>query len=291
MLTELPQHIVNGLIIGGIYALMGVGLTLIFGIMNVVNFAHGELYMLGAYAIFLFNIMSGINFFLALPLAILALMILGAVSERLVLRPLRAQVIFIPMLATIGLSVFFQNLALLIWGGTPKPIPDPFSPSPIVLGPIYVTPIRLFIMVVTFALILGVHLFLQKTRMGKAMRATFQDRETAALLGVNIDVIYGLTFAIGAGLAAAAGALLGPLFLVFPTMGELAAMKAFAVVIMAGLGNFPGAIAAGLILGVAESLGAGYISSGYKDAIGFIAIILVLTFRPAGLFGRVSRVG
>jgi branched-chain amino acid transport system permease protein len=282
----LLQHIVNGLIIGGGYALMGIGLTLIFGIMRVVNFAHGEFYMLGAFFLLTFFSFVGVNFFVAGLLSILGVSLVGVVTERAILRPLRAQPIEIPMLAMVALSVILQNAAILIWDPSPKTIRHPFSPIPITFGPIYMVSIRIFAGLTAVALIVGAHLFIQKTRLGKAMRATFQDNEMARLVGVDVDRIYMFTFAFGAALAGASGVLLGAIFWVYPAMGDLAALKSFAVVIMGGLGNFIGAIAGGLLLGVAENLGAGYVSSGYKDAIGFLMIILLLLLRPQGLFGR-----
>ncbi len=286
MTAELIQHLVNGLIIGGGYALMGIGLTLIFGIMRVVNFAHGEFYMLGAFLLFTFFSLFGVNFFAAGLLAVVGVSLVGAVVERLILRPLRNQPIEIPMLAMVALSVILQNAAILIWDPSPKTVRHPFSPIPMALGPIYVVSIRIFAGLTAVALIVGSHLFIQKTRLGKAMRATFQDNEMARLVGVDIDRIYTLTFSFGAALAGASGVLLGAIFWVYPAMGDLAAMKSFAVVIMGGLGNFLGAIAGGVLLGVAENLGAGYVSSGYKDAIGFLMIILLLLLRPQGLFGK-----
>ncbi len=288
MFAEFIQHVVNGLILGGGYALMGIGLTLIFGIMRVVNFAHGEFYMLGAFFLFTLFTLGGINFFVAGLLAVVGVGLVGAVVERLVLRRLRDQPIEIPMLATVALSVIIQNLAILLWDPSPKSIRPPFSPAPLTLGPVHMVAIRIFAGVMAVALIVGSHLFIQKTRLGRAMRATFQDAEMARLTGVDVDRIYMATFAFGAALAGASGALLGAIFWVYPAMGDLAALKSFAVVIMGGLGDFLGAIAGGLLLGVAESLGAGYISSGYKDAIGFIMIILLLLWRPQGLFGKKS---
>jgi branched-chain amino acid transport system permease protein len=268
---------------------MGIGLTLIFGIMRVVNFAHGEFYMLGAFLLFSLFGSLGINFFVASAAAIVAVGLSGAVVERVILRPLRDQPIEIPMLAMVALSVILQNAAILVWDPSPKTIRHPFSPVPIVLGPIYVVAIRIFAGAAAVALIVASHLFIQKTRLGKAMRATFQDGEMARLVGVDVDRVYMATFSFGAALAGAAGVLLGSVFWVYPAMGEYAALKSFAVVIMGGLGDFLGAIVGGLLLGVAESLGAAYISSGYKDAIGFVMIIVLLLFRPAGLFGRRDR--
>jgi branched-chain amino acid transport system permease protein len=286
MLAELVQHVVNGLIVGGGYALMGIGLTLIFGIMRVVNFAHGAFYMLGAFLLFTLFSLVGVNFFVASLLAIVGVGLAGAIVERVILRPLRDQPIEIPMLATVALSVILQNAAILVWDPSPKTIRHPFSPVPMVMGPIHVVSIRLFAGLAAVALIIGAHLFIRRTRFGKAMRATFQDGEMARLVGVNVDTVYAFTFAFGAALAGASGVLLGSVFWVAPAMGDLAALKSFAVVIMGGLGNFLGAIVGGLVLGVAENLGAAYVSSGYKDAIGFVVIIVLLLLRPQGLLGR-----
>ncbi len=289
MLAELIQHVVNGLIIGGGYALMGIGLTLIFGIMRVVNFAHGEFYMLGSFLLFTLFGRLGVDFFVAALVAVLAVGAFGALVERVILRPLRDQPIEIPMLAMVALSVILQNAAILIWDPSPKTIRHPFSPLPIVLGPVHVVAIRIFAGLTAVALIVGSHLFIQRSRLGKAMRATFQDSEMARLTGVNVERVYAATFSFGAALAGASGVLLGSVFWVYPAMGDQAAMKSFAVVIMGGLGHFLGAITGGLVLGVAESLGAAYVSSGYKDAIGFVVIILLLLFRPQGIFGRQER--
>jgi branched-chain amino acid transport system permease protein len=286
MIAELVQHIVNGLIVGGGYALMGIGLTLIFGIMRVVNFAHGEFFMMGAFFLFTLFSLWGLNFFMASVLSVLGVGLVGAVVERLILRRLRQTPIEIPMLATVALSVIIQNAAILIWDPSPKTIKHVFSPLPMTLGPIHMVSIRVFAGLVAVALIVGSHLLIQKTRIGRAMRATFQDTDMARLAGVDVDKVYMFTFGFGAALAGASGALLGAVFWVYPAMGDLAALKSFAVVIMGGLGNFLGAIVGGLLLGVSESLGAGYISSGYKDAIGFVLIILLLLWRPQGLFGK-----
>ena len=285
-MDQLLQHLLNGLLLGATYSLLGIGLTLVFGLMNVVNFAHGEFYTFGAYAAFAALALASVHFFVAIPLAILAGAFAGAVCERVLLRPLRAQSIDTVMLVMIGLWIAMQNAELLGWGGVAKSVPTPFPTQPVVLGAVSVAPLRIFVFVVSGLLILGAHLLLSRTKLGRAMRATFQDRETAALMGVSIERIHTVTFAFGAGLAAAAGALLGPVFLLYPSMGDLASLKAFSVVILGGLGNFGGAALGGLVLGIAEELGAGYISSGYKDAIGFVLIILLLLWRPQGLFGR-----
>jgi branched-chain amino acid transport system permease protein len=289
-LEVLPQLLANGTIIGGTYALLGIGLTLIFGLMGVVNFAHGEFYTLGAYAAFFVLSRLAPNFILALVGAMLAGAIVGSLVDRL-LAPLRHESIDTTMLLMIGVWIVMQNLELLTWGGVSKTLVNPFSTQPVVAGPISIGQLRLFVFGVAVLLIVGSHLLIHRTKLGRAMRATFQDQQAAALMGVGIERIYTFTFAFGATLAAAAGALLGAVFLVYPSMGDLALTKAFSVVILGGLGNFAGAAAGGLILGLAEELGAGYIASGYRDAIGFLLIILVLLFKPSGLFARAERVG
>jgi branched-chain amino acid transport system permease protein len=277
--------------LGSTYALLGVGLTLIFGIMRVVNFTHGELYTFGAYMVFLFVMVLELNFFLALVLAALLGVVLGAVIELTLLRPLRGANIDTTMLIMIGAWIMLQNTEQFVWSGIAKSINTPFPDEPLTIGPVSVSWVRVFVFGVAVLLIVGVHLLIHRTRLGKAMRATFQDHDTAALMGVNINHIYTATFALGSGLAATAGALLGPVFVVAPTMGNLAALKAFAIVIMGGLGNFKGATLGGFILAFVEEVGAGYISSGYRDAMGFLLIIIVLVFRPTGLFAQSERVG
>ncbi len=290
-MDQLLQHLLNTLILGGTYALLGIGLTLIFGIMRVVNFTHGELYTFGAYMMFLFVMVLETNFFLALVIAVALGVGLGAAIELTLLRPLRGAHIDTTMLIMIGAWIVLQNTEQLVWSGIAKSVNTPFPAEPLVLGPVSVSWTRVFVFGVAVLLIAGAHLLIHRTRLGKAMRATFQDTDTAALMGVNINAIYTATFAMGSGLAAAAGALLGPVFVVIPTMGNMAALKAFAIVIMGGLGNFKGATLGGFILAFAEEMGAGYVSSGYRDAMGFLLIILVLVFRPTGLFAQAERVG
>ena len=290
-MDQFLQHVLNALIIGGTYALLGIGLTLIFGIMRVVNFTHGELYAFGAYMMYGFVMLTGVNFFVALPLAILLGALLGAFLELVLLRKLRGADIDTTMLVMIGAWIALQNAEQLAWTGVAKSIDSPFPAAPLVIGPVSVAWSRVFVLVAALLLIFFTYLLIQKTKLGKAMRATFQDRDTAALMGVPIGRIHTVTFALGSALAAAGGALLGPVFVAYPSMGDLAAAKAFAVVILGGLGSIPGATIGGFILALVEELGAGYISSGYRDAMSFLLIILILLFRPTGLFAQKERIG
>ena len=290
-LEQLVQHGLNALILGGTYALLGIGLTLIFGIMRVVNFTHGELYSFGAYMMYMWAMVLGANFYLSLVLAVVLGVALGAAIEFVLLRRLRGADIDTTMLVMIGAWIAMQNLEQLSWSGVAKSINTPFPASPLVLGFVSVSWNRLFVFAMALALIVATYALINRTRLGKAMRATFQDRETAALMGIQINTIHTVTFALGSGLAAAAGALLGPVFVVYPTMGDLASLKAFAIVILGGLGSIPGATIGGFILAFIEELGAGYISSGYRDAMGFLLIILILVFKPTGLFAQKERIG
>jgi branched-chain amino acid transport system permease protein len=290
-MDQLLQHGLNALMLGGTYALLGIGLTLIFGIMRVVNFTHGELYAFGAYMMYALVMLTGANFFVALALAIALGVLLGALLELALLRRLRGADIDTTMLVMIGAWIALQNAEQLAWTGVAKSIDVPFPAAPLVLGPVSVAWNRVFVLVVALLLIAATYLLINRTKLGRAMRATFQDRDTAALMGVRIGNIHTATFALGSGLAAAAGALLGPVFVAYPSMGDLAAAKAFAIVILGGLGSIPGATLGGFILAFVEELGAGYISSGYRDAMGFVLIIIILLFRPTGLFARKERIG
>ncbi len=290
-MSELIQHLVNALILGGTYALLGIGLTLIFGIMNVVNFTHGVLYTVGAYVMYLAVAALGLNFFLAFPVAILGGLLLGAVIETVLLRPFRGSDIDTTMLVMIGAGIAMQSALLWIFGGVAKAIPSPFPETPLQIGPVSVSWLRLFVLGAALVLIGGTYALINRTRLGLAMRAAFQDADTAALMGVNTRWIDTATFAMGSSLAAAAGALLGPVYVVTPQMGGLAELKAFAIVILGGLGNVTGAAIGGFILAIAEELGAGYVSSGYRDAMGFLIIIAVLVYRPTGLFAKAERIG
>ena len=288
---QLSQHLLNATILGGTYALLGIGLTLIFGIMRVVNFTHGELYAFGAYMMYMLVMLTGANFFVALVLAVALGVTLGATIEFVLLRRLRGADIDTTMLVMIGTWIALQNAEQLAWTGVAQSIDNPFPSEPLVIGPVSVAWVRVFVFCVALVLIALTYALINHTRLGKAMRATFQDRDTAALMGIQIGTVHTATFALGSGLAAAAGALLGPVFVAYPNMGDLAAAKAFAVVILGGLGSIAGATAGGFILALAEELGAGYISSGYRDAMGFVLIMLILIFKPTGLFAQKERIG
>ena len=290
-MDQFLQHLLNGLVLGSTYALLGIGLTLIFGIMKVVNMAHGELYTLGAYAAYGMVGALGLNYFGSVMMAAVVGLAMGALIEWLLLRKRNLAAMDEVMLIMIGVMIVLQNLELLVWGGVAKAVPSPFSQEPLVFGEISVSPIRLFVLVSAVVLLVSFYLLIERSRLGMAMRATFQDKDAAKIVGVNVSRIYTLTFALGSCLAAVAGALLAPVFVVNPTMGDLASLKAFAIVILGGLGNLVGATLGGFALALIEEFGAGYISTAYRDAIGFLVILVVMIVRPQGLFTSKERVG
>ena len=290
-MDQLLQHLVNGLVLGATYALLGIGLTLIFGIMRVVNFAHGELYALGAYMAFAVVTILKLNFFYALIISGVVGFTFGAVVEYVLLRRRSLANIDEVMLIMIGAMIIMQNTELLIWGGVAKVVPSPFSQDPLVFGEVSVSPIRVFVLATAVLLLLVFYFMIERSRLGMAMRATFQDRDAARIVGVNVSRIYTLTFALGSGMAAIAGALLSPIFVVSPTMGDLSSLKAFAIVILGGLGNLGGAAIGGFALALIEEFGAGYVSTAYRDALGFLVILGVMVIRPSGLFSAKERVG
>jgi branched-chain amino acid transport system permease protein len=290
-MDQLLQHLSNAIVLGGTYALLGIGLTLIFGVMKLANFTHGELYAFGAYMAYALVAPLGIEFFFGLLLAVLLGILLGALIEFTLLRPLKGSDMDTTMLVMIGAWIVMQNLELLVWGGVAKSVPHPFPTEPFAIGPVSVAPLRVFVVAVAGVLLIAFYFVLNRTGFGRAMRATFQDPEVSSLMGVNINRMHTVTFAIGSGLAATAGALLAPVFVVVPIMGDLVTLKAFAVVILGGLGNIVGATIGGFVLALAEELGAGYLHSGYRDAMGFVLIIAVLLFRPQGFFAPKERTG
>jgi len=282
------QQVVNGITIGVVYALIAVGLTLVFGILDVINFAHGEFYMLGAFLTYSLAVRLGLDYFVALGLTVLGSAAAGWLAERFTVRPLEGRHRFTVVLSTLGLSIFLQNGALLWWGPDPREIDLSWGARPLIVGGVVITLLRLAVLATGVAIILALTWFIRRSIWGMAMRAVAGNRDAAALIGVPVQRVYGITFALGTALAGVAGGLLGAMFTIEPSMGEWAVVKAFSVVIMGGMGNVPGAVLGGIVLGVAENLGAGFLPGGtsYKDGIGYAILILVLLYRPQGLFGR-----
>lgn len=286
MSYELLQQIVNGLVLGSTYTLIALGLTLIYGILGIVNWAHGELYMLGAFVGLFLVVNLKLPFIIGLIGAMLIMAVFGVVLERVVFRPLRGAPEMNVIIGTLGISIFLMNAAIVVFSPNPVRFPTEYSDSYLSLLGVSITTQRLMVFVISIVLIIGLSYLIKYTTIGKAMRACEQNVDAAKLMGINVNQVGVIACAIGAALAAAAGTLVGPIFLVAPQMGLAIISKAFAVVILGGMGNVEGAIGAAFLLGLAESLTAGFISSDYKDIVAFFILISVLVVKPQGLFSK-----
>ncbi|BDP44083.1 branched-chain amino acid ABC transporter permease (plasmid) [Deinococcus aetherius] len=287
--TALLQTLAQGLLTGGLYALIGTGLSLIFGVMRVINFAHGDFLAIGMFitlALFrAFNLDPYLSLLVAAPVGFA----LGFVIQRFVLARLGDRLSEGSMLATLGIGLIVSNTLLLTFGAQPQNINVPYATNTFQLGGVQVSIPLLIAGLGTALAIAGLNLLLYRTELGRAIRATAQNPLGAELQGVKTTNIQAIVFGLGVAFAAIAGVLLMPLLYAFPTVGENYTTKAFIVTVLGGLGNLPGAIAGGLVLGVVESLGAFYISNNYRDAYGLVAFLLVLLLRPEGLFGRTVK--
>ena len=268
---------------GTLYAAVALGFTLIWNALRIVNFAQGDLVMLGGYVGYTLFVLLELPFPIAFVGAILIMALFGVVMQQLIIRPIVRAEWYSAMLVTLGASIVFQNAARFIWGAAPVSMPSVFGDTPLTLGPVFIIPQNLWILGIVFGLMVLQHQFFSRTFIGKTMSAVAQDREMASILGVNVHLSLALTFALAAGLAAAAGVLLAPLVYLQYSMGVGITLKAFAATIIGGFGNVAGAIVGGLLIGIVESLAAGFISSDYKDAIAFIAVVAMLLLRPEGL--------
>ena len=278
------QFLVNGLVVGSFYALSALGLTLIFGLMRVVNFAHGEIYMLGGVAGWYFTTALGLNFFVALVLVAAGVGTFGWLVDRILIERVRHHDQDAGVLLTIGLSIFIANLTQFVVGPAPMKVAGPITEGVVLIGPVVITKLRLLMVAVGSVAIVAVHLLIRTTRLGHAMRATFQDQMAANLAGINTAHINACTFALGCMLAGLSGMLLASIYSTQASIGGLISLKSFVVVILGGMGSFAGAVAGGLLLGVAESMWGGYVATGMVDIIGFALVIVILLMRPQGLF-------
>lgn len=293
------QQLVNGLTIGSTYALIAIGYTMVYGIIGMINFAHGEVYMIGSYIAFIaitLLAMAGIDsllpiMFVAFAASMIVTSAYGYSIERVAYRPLRGGNRLIPLISAIGMSIFLQNIVMLAQDSKDKAIPNPL-PGNFVLGEstmngVTISYMQVLIFVVTFLAMLGLSLFISRSRLGRACRACAEDLKMANLLGINTNNIIALTFVIGAALAAVAGVLLGMQYgVINPHLGFLAGIKAFTAAVLGGIGSIPGAVLGGLLLGVAEAFGADLFGDQYKDVVAFSLLVLVLLFRPTGILGR-----
>jgi branched-chain amino acid transport system permease protein len=299
------QQIINGLTLGSVYAIVALGYTMVYGIIQLINFAHGELVMIGAMVAFsVIGALAGT----ALPpllivvagilAAVPACMLVGFAMERIAYRPLRAAPRLAPLITAIGISIILQHVALLVWSRNPLAFPQIIPLVSYNVGGAIITGVQIAIIVTSVLMMAGLTLMVYRTKLGIAMRATSQNPQVAGLMGIDIDRVIAFTFIVGAGLAAVAGVMVGTYYgIAHYSMGSLLGMKAFSAAVLGGIGNLAGAMLGGILLGIVEALGAGYIGdltnnvfgSNYQDVFAFLVLIGVLVFRPSGLLGE--RVG
>ncbi len=285
MTTVFFQQVLNGVIQGCIYALIALGLSLIFGILEMANFAHGEFYMLGAFMALFSSTLLGVPFFAAVLIAMVGMAAFSALVERLVFRPIVGKPLINSMLLSFGLSTALANGALFLFGADPRKIESGLARIRFKVVGLHLTGERLSVLILSVALVSLLAWFIQYTATGKSMRAVAQDRVAAQLAGINVSRIYSITFAIGGALAAAAGSMVGAIFFVSPEMGFAVVLKSFVIVILGGFGNIRGVIFAAILISLVESLGGGYVSYAYKDAYPFLLLMLLFVFKPQGLTG------
>ena len=282
------EQLLNGLTLGSTYALIALGYTMVYGIIQLINFAHGEIYMFGAFVGLFLVTVAGADLFTALIGAMIFCMILGMLVERIAYRPLRGKSSRLSaLISAIGVSIFLSTLMALIRGTNTTRYPNILEINTYHIGGLEISSLQIIILVVSALLMIGLQLLIQKTKIGKAMRACSQDLDASSLMGINVNRVISATFAIGSSLAAAGGVLVGIYYnAVLPYMGMMAGLKAFAAAVLGGIGSIPGAMIGGLTLGVMEIMGVAYLSSSYKDAIAFAILIIVLIIRPQGILGK-----
>jgi branched-chain amino acid transport system permease protein len=288
MLQALFEQTINGLMMGSIYVTVALGLVLIYGVMHVLNFSHGVLFMFGGYTAHLFFTQVIGNYALAIVFAMAVLVLVGAAMEHVVFRPLRHN-LQNQVVAALGLILIIQNLVLFLWGPHALLMKVQTTAVTISMGYLRFSLQHILIIVVTLAGVALLYAFLRWTKIGTAMRATSQNQEAALVVGVNVNRMFRMSFAMGTAIAALGGALIGPLFLIFPAMGDLPLMKALAAILLGGMGSVWGAVAGGLLIGVIEAVATLFIATDYRDVITFLIIIGILLLRPQGIFGLSVR--
>jgi len=289
MLTFL-NHLINGISLGSVYAIIALGYTMVYGIAKMLNFAHGDVIMVGAYICFFAVSSYGLNPLLGIVLAMLVCTALGMTIERLAYKPLRQAPSLAVLITAIGMSYFLQNSAQLLWGSNQKMFPAFFPKEPINLGGITISVTTVVTIVACIVIMVGLTWFTGNTKMGKAMRACSEDKGAAQLMGINVNTTISVTFAIGSALAAVAGVLLCSSYPnLVPTTGSMPGIKAFTAAVFGGIGSIPGALLGGILLGVIEIMAKAYISTQLSDAIVFAVLIIVLLVKPTGLLGKKIR--
>ena len=276
----------RGVAIGCIYILLAAGLNLIFGVMKLVNFAHGELLMIGAYVCYWFSSLLGLNPYMAVFVSMAIVSCVGIIIEKLCFHRVLGTTKLNEIFLSLGLIYVFNHIAIFLWGTKSKIIASPFEYMVIDLGIMKIGYDLVIAIQVVIVILFTLLILLRKTKIGRAMRATSQNKEAAMIMGINVDYIYMLSFALGSALAAAAGALYGIIFTLSPYMGQMGSVKAFTIIILGGLGSIPGAVVGGLLYGIAENLAVLFLGGIWKDAVGFAVLIAVLIVRPTGIFGE-----
>ena len=287
---QLVQQLINGISLGSIYALIALGYTMVYGIIKLINFAHGDIYMVGAYVAFFATTTLKLSFFPALLLAMAVAAIVGVVIERLAYRPLRYAPRIAILITAIGVSLLLEYGGILLVSPQPRTFPAIFQAEVFTFGNIVVNSQQVLILAVALSLMVILTYIVQRTKIGKAMRAVSFDTDAAKLMGIDVDRVISITFAIGSSLAAAAGMLVGVYYnSIDPLMGIMPGLKAFVAAVLGGIGIIPGAMLGGIILGVIEALVSGFISSTFRDAAAFAILIIILLFKPSGLLGKNVR--
>jgi branched-chain amino acid transport system permease protein len=285
-LSIFAQAIISGLLMGGIYALIGVGLTLVAGVMNIINFAHGDLIMIGMFLTYWLNTLYGVDPYISLFIMVPIFFLVGVAIQKFLITPILSAPDTSQLFLTIGLSLVLQNLALMLWKSNFRTVITPYSGSAIVLGEAFISTPRLASFIAAAGLTVVFYVFMARTRIGRAIRATAQSREVASLVGVNVHRTYMIAMGIGAVCAGTAGALLVTFYVLSPTVGTDLGLIAFLAIMLGGMGSFTGALVGGLIIGLAQSLGTIYVGMGYSELITLALFILILLFKPQGIFSK-----
>ncbi|MBK5259067.1 MAG: branched-chain amino acid ABC transporter permease [Thermoanaerobaculia bacterium] len=280
------QSLISGILIGGVYALIGIGLTIIFGVMRVINFAHGELLMLGMYATYFLHAVFHIDPFVSIVITIPLMFLYGAILQKIFINRILDALPQNQILLTIGLGLIMSNAVMLAFTSDYKILTTTYSSSSVTLFGISLSTPLMISFAITAVITAALYWFLLKTDTGQAIRATAQDREAARLMGINVKRMSIIAFGLGSALAATAGALISPTYYIFPQVGSAFTLKAFVITVLGGMGSVVGATLGGVLIGVAESTGGVYFGSGWKEVVVFVLFLLVLLFKPAGLFGK-----
>jgi branched-chain amino acid transport system permease protein len=285
-MDNVAQLLVSGVLLGGIYAIMAVGLTLIFGVLKIVNFAHGEFLMFAMYLAWVFVSASGTNAYAAIPVVVLALFVFGMLIYRLIIKPAVNKPQLVVVFATMGLSIVMQNLALVLMTADLRDIAPLFGGTPLHLGHLYLRAELLIGFAVSVVTTAALMVFVKFTYLGMAVRATVQDRDAAMLMGINVPRLFMLTFAVGSALVGLAGCIMLPLYSTFPQVGLNFVLIAYVIVVLGGMGSMEGAFVGGICIGLMQSLSGFYVAPAYGQMFYFLAFLLVMIFRPNGLWGQ-----